>query len=261
MSYFSHGNTGATGYVNWSTGGYYQTPQTPMVHDIAAVQAMYGADLTTRTGNTTYGFNSNAGREVFDFTQNINPFLTIYDAGGHDTLDLSGFSHPSILDLRDGAFSSGFGEIPDPVQLNAMYGLNWTLAQWNALYEGRTNNPGFLSENIGIAYGTIIEDGITGSGNDILQGNNVDNRLDGGAGNDAYTGGLGADTFAISQAGFTDVIRDFKSGTDKLDLSALGIDAGDLTFSGNPVIPEPTSLTLLGVGLLGLARRRFKKKA
>ena len=54
--------------MNYATGGFFQTPQTPMVDDIAAVQAMYGADLTTRTGNTTYGFNSNAGRDVFDFT-------------------------------------------------------------------------------------------------------------------------------------------------------------------------------------------------
>ena len=47
----------AKGFVNWATGGYYQTPQTPMVHDIAAVQSLYGADLTTRAGDTTYGFH------------------------------------------------------------------------------------------------------------------------------------------------------------------------------------------------------------
>ena len=31
---------------------------TPMIHDIYAAQKMYGADMTTRTGNTTYGFNA-----------------------------------------------------------------------------------------------------------------------------------------------------------------------------------------------------------
>ena len=42
--------------------------------------------------------------------ENKNPFLTIYDAGGHDTLDLSGFtgSH-AVLDLRPGSFSTGYG--------------------------------------------------------------------------------------------------------------------------------------------------------
>jgi serralysin len=229
MSYFHAGNTGAKGYVNWSTGGYYQTPQTPMVHDIAAVQKMYGADPTTRTGDTTYGFNSTADRDVYDFTKNINPFLTIYDAGGHDTLDLSGWTRNTILDLRDGAFSSGFGEIVDAAKLNAMYGLNLPQTFWDALFEGRTSNPGFLSENIGIAYGTIIEDGRTGSGNDILRGNDVANRLDGGAGNDEYTGAGGADTFVFKNLGGADKIMDFLSGTDKIDLS--GIDAN--TASAN----------------------------
>ena len=164
MSYFNAGNTGAVGYVNWATGGFYQTPQTPMLDDIAAVQAMYGADLTTRTGDTTYGFHSNADRDVFDFSTNINPFLTIYDAGGHDTLDLSGFNRGSVLDLRDGHFSTGWGQEVNGAELSAMYGIDAPQAFWDALFDGRTSNPGFLTDNIGIAYGTIIEDGVTGSG-------------------------------------------------------------------------------------------------
>ncbi len=43
---------------------------TPMIHDIYAAQKMYGADMTTRTGNTTYGFNASAdttGRDHFNF--------------------------------------------------------------------------------------------------------------------------------------------------------------------------------------------------
>lgn len=231
MSYFNAGNTGAKGFVNWATGGYYQTPQTPMIHDIAAVQAMYGADLTTRTGNTTYGFHSNADRDVFDFTTNKNPFVTIYDAGGHDTLDLSGFNRSSVLDLREGHFSTGWGQEVNPVDLNAMYGTSFSQATWDAIFDGRTSNPGFLTDNIGIAYGTIIEDGRTGAGNDTLIGNAAGNRLDGGAGNDTYTGGGGADTFVIGQKGFTDTITDFQSGLDKLDLSAFHVGASDVTRS------------------------------
>jgi serralysin len=238
MSYFDAGNTGAKGFVNWSTGGFAQTPQTPMLDDIAAVQAMYGADPTTRAGDTTYGFHSNADRAVFDFNTNKNPFLTIYDAGGHDTLDMSGFSHPSVLDLREGHFSSGFGEQADAVQLNAMYGTDFSQALWTAIYEGRTNIPGFLSDNIGIAFGTVIEDGKTGTGNDTLIGNDVANRLDGGAGNDKYTGNGGADVFVIAQKGFTDTITDFHSGQDKLDLSAFHINASNVSFSGNAVLVD-----------------------
>jgi len=39
---------------------------TPLIHDIAAVQSMYGADMTTRTGDTTSDFNSNAVRDSYD---------------------------------------------------------------------------------------------------------------------------------------------------------------------------------------------------
>ena len=246
MSYFSHRYTGAKGYVNWATGGYYQTPQTPMVHDIAAVQKLYGADLTTRTGDTVYGFNSTADRAVFDFTQNKNPFLTIYDAGGNDTLDMSGFTGGvTVLDLRPGAFSTGYN-YGDAAQLNAMWGVNFTQQRWNDIYDGKTSNPGFLSENIGIAYNTIIENGRTGAGNDLLLGNDVGNRLDAGAGNDQINGGkgddyliggAGTDTFIIADTGGIDTIEDFVVGTDKLDLhlfdpsSAAGDQA--MTFIGD----------------------------
>ena len=230
MSYFHSGNTGSRGYVNWAT-GYAQTPQTPMVHDIAAVQAMYGADLTTRTGDTVYGYNSTADRDVFNFELNENPFLSIYDAGGHDTLDLSGFEGSyAILDLRPGAFSTGFN-YGDAAQLNALWGTTFSQAQWNSIYDGRTANPAFLTENIGIAYNTIIEDGKTGAGNDELRGNHVDNRLDAGAGNDildgaegndTLIGGTGADQFRFTTTGGnTDEIVDFVSGTDKIDLSRI----------------------------------------
>jgi serralysin len=238
MSYFGADKTGARGFVNWATGGYYQTPQTPMVHDIAAVQAMYGADLTTRTGDTTYGFNSTADRAVFDFTVNTNPFLTIYDAGGHDTLDLSGFTGGSaVLDLRDGAFSTGYN-YGDAAQLNAMWHTNpaiYTQAVWNAIYDGRTSNPAFLTENIAIAYGTIIEDGRTGGGTDTLLGNAVDNHLDAGAGNDVLdgaagndtlVGGLGNDRFVVKDLGGSDTISDFATGADKLDLRAMDAISG-----------------------------------
>lgn len=233
MSYFNSGNSGAKGFVNWATGGYYQTPQTPMVHDIAAVQSLYGADLTTRAGDTTYGFHSNADNPVYDFTVNKDPFLSIYDAGGNDTLDLSGWHHPTVLDLRPGAFSSGFGSDPDAAALDQMFGLNpavFTQTVWTAIYEGRTSNPGFLSDNIGIAYNTIIENGVTGSGNDILQGNDVANRLDAGAGNDTLTGGRGDDTltggsgidlFVFANDGSHDSISDFATGADKIDLRTV----------------------------------------
>ena len=157
MSYFDSSNTGAQWY---GSDGIWKYPQTPMVHDILAIQAIYGADTTTRTGDTVYGFNSNAGNDIFDFSINVDPVLTIYDAGGDDTLDFSGFTIDATINLTPGSYSSGGG-------LSASFPMIY---------------------NIGIAYGTWIETAVGGSGNDTITGNTGYNVLIGGLGADALDG-------------------------------------------------------------------------
>ena len=135
---------------------------TPLLHDVAALQAAYGADLTTRVTNTTYGFNSNADRPVFDFTLNRDPILCIWDAGGVDTLDCSGYGTNQYLDLNAGTFS----------------------------------DVGYMTDNVSIAFGAVIENAVGGSGSDVIVGNATHNVLSGGQGTDAYVfsaGGWGAD--------------------------------------------------------------------
>ena len=162
MSYFDASNTGA----DWNGGSGWQYAQTPMVHDVLTIQAIYGADQTTRTGNTTYGFNSNAGNALYDFSQNSAPVLTIYDAGGIDTLDLSGFSHRAVINLQPGTYSSA----------------------------GGTSSS--MSYNIGIAHNAWIENAIGGFGNDDLYGNSLANQLSGNGGNDHLYGLDGNDTLS-----------------------------------------------------------------
>ncbi|MEF8707541.1 MAG: DUF4347 domain-containing protein [Candidatus Accumulibacter propinquus] len=99
----------------------------------------------------------------------------------------------------------------------------------------------------GSASDTLISiEHLIGSGfNDNLTGNAGNNVLTGGAGSDVLTGGAGSDTFdfnALSEMGLTnttwDVISDFLSGTDKIDLSTLDADAalaGDQAFTA-PVL-------------------------
>ena len=83
MSYWSPSETGGRMYDFQNSGGLFDLPaQTPLLHDISVIQAAYGADTTTRATGTVYGFNSNAGNGVYDFTQNALPHLSIYDAGG-----------------------------------------------------------------------------------------------------------------------------------------------------------------------------------
>jgi Ca2+-binding RTX toxin-like protein len=178
---------------------------TPMVHDILAVQLMYGADMTTRTGDTTYGFNSNAGRDAFDFNLTPAPTMTIWDAGGIDTLDASGFNVNQIIDLTPGSLSSIGGvrleDAPSFEQVNinriAAGMAPLTLAAYESNMAAFRSNPDFfgqgLRDNVGIAYGVIIENAIGGSGNDTIIGNGADNILTGNAGNDVLDGGAGDD--------------------------------------------------------------------
>lgn len=222
MSYWSASETGAR-VVNW-TALLNANPQTPMLHDIMTIQAKYGSDLTTRVDDTTYGFNSNAGNAVYDFAQNPYPYLAIYDAGGEDTIDLSGFTIPQFIDLHAGSFSSIGAGLPSADAANAYldnlvaiggpdFG-DFDLATWTSVmnsfriangnsiaadqaFLGQTAVTGITTseyQNVAIAYGTIIENATGGSARDLIHGNEVDNVLRGLGGNDVIRGFEGNDT-------------------------------------------------------------------
>lgn len=153
MSYFDASATGADhGWISAST---------PLLHDIAAIQLLYGANMTTRTGDTVYGFNSNADQPVFHIVGDQHQVVfAIWDAGGYDTLDFSGYSDNQIIDINELAFS----------------------------------DVGGLRGNVSIAKGVVIEAAKGGTGSDTMYGNAADNLLDGGAGTDTIFGGGGHDT-------------------------------------------------------------------
>ena len=168
MSYFEADEDGS-GTDHLGSDGIWKYASTPLLHDIAAMQAIYGADMTTRDTNTVYGFNSTAGRtfggtippffnDPYDFAQNPNPVFAIWDGGGTDTIDASGFATNQTIRLGEGEFSS----------------------------------IGALTNNIAIAFGARIENAIGGSGNDTMTGNDSSNRLEGGGGNDELSGSIGS---------------------------------------------------------------------
>ena len=155
MSYFG-GYLPGSGWQQDGTSLSYLYPQTPMVYDIAAIQGKYGADTITRTGNTTYGFNCNLSssdpeKKIYDFNINHTPIFTIWDAGGIDTLDCSGYAGSQTINLTPGSYSSVDGMI----------------------------------ENVAIAFNCFIEKAIGGAGNDTLIAVGY-NTLTGGAGADTF---------------------------------------------------------------------------
>jgi Ca2+-binding RTX toxin-like protein len=60
-----------------------------------------------------------------------------------------------------------------------------------------------------------------GAGNDSLYGDAGSDTIDGGAGDDTLRGGGGRDTFVFTSGFGSDVLADFSSGIDQIDLSAL----------------------------------------
>ena len=84
-----------TDYSPHTSGNERYWAQTPMVLDIDAIQAIYGINQNTATGNDRYTF-SPTGIKV----------MSIWDAAGTDTLDGSAFSDSITLDLRGGHYSS-----------------------------------------------------------------------------------------------------------------------------------------------------------
>jgi hypothetical protein len=141
---------------------------TPMLYDIAAIQFLYGANTSTRTGDDVYTF-SNSEPEL----------LTIWDAGGNDTFDLSNQTLAMTVDLTAGNYSS--------------IGIKYVL-------DGQfiSNLPVTTTDNVAIAYNVAIENAIGGSGNDTLTGNSLKNQLTGGTGNDVIDGAEGIDTALYS---------------------------------------------------------------
>ncbi len=173
MSYFDESNTGA------QYGNVYSA--VPLLDDISAIQALYGANTSAFTGDTTYGFHSNSDRDWFSATSASSKLVfAVWDAGGNDTFDFSGFSQAQTIDLRAGDFSS----------------------------------VGGLTDNIAIAYGATIENAIGGSGADEVIGNTAANLLQGNAGNDTMSGEAGNDTL---QGGAGNDQLDGGSGSDWLD--------------------------------------------
>lgn len=152
MSYFSESNTGA------NFGGRFAS--SPLLDDISAAQQEYGANMTTRTGDTVYGFNATADRAWFVATSSSTKLVfAVWDAGGNDTLDFSGYANNQLIDLRPGFFS----------------------------------DVGGLIGNVAVAMGANIEDARGGSGADTVNGNALGNWLRGEAGNDTINGLAGDD--------------------------------------------------------------------
>ncbi len=162
-------------------------PTTPMLYDILAIQHLYGANMSTRAGDSLYSFGTRA------------ELMTIWDGGGTDTINLSNQLVGARLDLNPGTFSD--------------------IGLCQMTYQGELEQA---NDNIAIAFGVDIEHAVGTFSADILIGNALDNTLTGGAGDDQLEGGGGEDTavFSGSSAEYTFAQTD-------TDITITGLDGSD----------------------------------
>ena len=146
---------GAWWYPYWADSGDYVLSSTPMVYDIAALQHLYGpADYNV--GDTVYSYDP------------LVPFAeAIWDTGGVDTLNFAGFSTDLDIFLGGDRYSTIPFEIANPSDPTVT--RKWT-----------------MEDNLGLAFGSEIENIIGGSGSDFIKGNALDNSLKGNAGGDLF---------------------------------------------------------------------------
>jgi len=160
-----------------------------MPADLVALQALYGAS-PLHTGNDTHRMHDARWR---------GSFTTLWDTGGHDTLDASGVRSRVSLDLEPEARS----DIGSPVVASAL-GADGKLVT----HEYRNT--------LAIGTGVWLEDAVGSSHDDFIWGNALDNRiwggrgadrlwgrdgddvLHGGSGSDEISGGNGTDTAVFS---------------------------------------------------------------
>lgn len=261
------------------------TPWQLSINDIAALQHLYGANMTFEAGDNTYTFSSDT-----------QVFTTIWDAGGTDSIVQTG-SRSALIDLNEGAYSrvgflggrsytftaSDLGlsgssidaatlvESTDGIVTVAADHQSFTFTtdltvggldddlSFNVTVDGVAHNGvgginglsvdhsnnGF---NLGIAYGVTIENATGGSGADTITGNSAANTIIGGAGNDVLTGGAGGDTFGFSAGFGADRITDFTTGQDVIHFDGFSALTGTSVVGGDTVIDmgAGNSITLVG---------------
>ena len=129
--------------------------------DVLALRYLYGT-RSVNSGNTVYTLSANQA----------NAQTAIVDDGGTDTLDAGGYTTGASINLLPGGLSNV------GMSASAFAGV----------------------ENLALPTTTLIENAIGTPFDDVLTGNDADNRLTGGLGNDFIDGGKGVDTAVFAGA-------------------------------------------------------------
>lgn len=173
--------------------------------DVQTLHAIYGPESSAHTGNDTY-------------TMAEGGYLTLWDAGGVDTLDFSNAQGDCRIELESGNLSTVNQQPVEDIIAKVMADLvsqgasdagfrNWISQEVTANYSDLYNGE----NSLGITQGAIIENVFTGSGSDTLWDNSVDNLIRAGAGDDIIYLGAGGFDDIDGGTGYDKIIFGFQS--------------------------------------------------
>ena len=173
----------------------YALPKGYEVYDIEALQSLYGVNQSgANIGNTVYKLSS-----LYDDKDHA----VIWDTSGIDLIDLSHTNYPDYIDLRDGYLSSVdvhslTVQMEQAVKhfIDKGYIEDSARAWAKQIFIDSSNHDRIYTglNNLSIAKGTIIENIITGSANDVVVDNEYNNIIILGDGDDrVYIRGGGFD--------------------------------------------------------------------
>lgn len=227
-------------------GGYYEFFTTDKAYrtdlgmiDIAALQSLYGADMSTNQDDTVYTY-AEASRS-FDHADGL--YLTIWDAGGLDTIDASDAQYTCTIDLGDFSLSSVSERSVAQETLNIIddAGLSsWAFDDISNFISGLGEGAFLNQNNLSIAAGVVIENVLTGAADDTVFDNFVDNSIITGAGND---------TIFLGRGGFDEINAGTGNDTVALSLAQAQVDVVH-DASGVYLVAEDFAAHLIGVETL-----------
>ncbi len=197
------------------------SPDAFQLYDVMALQALYGANTNHASEADSYALSN---------LSHNGDYALIWDTGGNDTIDLSLTTGENHIMLQDGKLSSvDIDPVTAQIDEDILYFVKHGCSEAEAKewVESVYSNPDVLQylytgeENFSIAQGVLVENLLTGSGDDTIYDNSLDNIIKSGGGDDniylfeggydIVMGGTGEDKVHLEGSVSNYLIRDLEA--------------------------------------------------